>query len=175
MNLRLSLKLLYGLLLAAANGFSQSSLSHPWWVNLGAGPSLVGSKFSMNGGMVYCYQIDNSIISARIIGVTNKNPTVQKIDPTSENYKFSDYSVLYGPSWQSEQFYASIGAGIGLVRAAYEKPGSISSNTSVGMPFEAQLFWRPTQFAGIGLYSYANMNFEKHLFGALICAQLGMW
>ncbi len=149
--------------------------NHPWWVNLGAGPSLVGSTFSMNAGMVYCYQFEHSLISARIIGVTNKNPTVQEIDQTQVIYKFSDYGVLYGPLWQTEQAYISISAGIGLVRAAYETPASISTHTSVGLPLEAQWFWRPTRFAGIGLYTYANLNYEKYLFGALMCAQLGMW
>jgi hypothetical protein len=175
MNQRLSIGLLCGMFFVASNVHSQSSNSHPWWVNLGAGPSLVGITFSLNAGMVYCYQFENSIISARIIGVTNKNPTVQKIDPTTVNYKFSDFSILYGPLWQSEQAYVSIGAGIGLVRAAYETPAAISTNTSVSLPLEAQWFWRPTSFAGIGLYIYANMNFEKHLFGTLLCAQLGMW
>jgi hypothetical protein len=44
--------------------------NHPWWVNLGAGPALVSNTFAMNAGMVYCYQFDRSIISARILGVT---------------------------------------------------------------------------------------------------------
>ena len=115
------------------------------------------------------------MISARIIGVTNKNPTIQSIAPTQVNYKFADYSVLYGPLWQLEQSYVSIGAGIGLVRAAYETPVSIVTHTSVSLSLEAQWFWRPTRFAGIGLYTYANLNFEKYLFGTLMCVQLGMW
>jgi hypothetical protein len=165
----------FGMFLIASCTYSQSTNSHPWWVCLGAGPSLIGSTFSMNAGMVYCYQLEHSIISARLIGVTNKNPTVQKIDPAPINYKFSDYGVLYGPMWQSEQIYLSIGAGIGMVRAAYESPASISTNTSVSLPLEVQWFWRPTQFAGIGLYTYSSLNFEKHLFGVLLSVQLGVW
>jgi hypothetical protein len=175
MNQGFRVRLFCGLLLFASIAHSQSSNSHPWWVSLGAGPSLVGSTFSMNAGMVYCYQFEHSVMSARMIGVTNKNPTVQEIDPTHVNYKFSDYSVLYGPLWQSEQAYVSIGAGIGLVRAAYETPSSIVARTSVSLPLETQWFWRPTRFAGIGFYTYASLNFEKHLFGAIMCAQLGMW
>jgi len=147
MNQGLRIKLFCGLLLFASIAHSQSSNSHPWWVSLGAGPSLVGSTFSMNAGMVYCYQFEHSVMSARMIGLTNKNPTVQEIDPTHVNYKFSDYSVLYGPLWQSEQAYISIGAGIGFVRAAYETPVSIVTRTSVSLPLEAQWFWRPTRFA----------------------------
>ena len=179
MKLSRYLKWLAGLLiLVSPVSYLKSQLEHqnyPWWVCLGAGPSRGGSTFSLNAGMVYCYQFEHSLISARMIGVTNKNPTVQKIDPTSVNYKFSDYGVLYGPLWQSEQTYASIGAGIGLVRAAYETPASIVTHTSVSLPLEAQWFWRPTRFAGIGLYTYTSLNFEKRLFGALLCVQLGMW
>jgi len=163
------------MLFSISNVYSQSSSSHPWWVNLGAGPSLIGNKFSMNAGMVYCYQFEKSVISARMIGVTNKNPTVQKIEPTSVEYKFADYGILYGPVWQSEQMFVSLGAGIGLVRAAYETPTSTSTNTSISLPIEVQCFWRPTRFAGIGVYTYASMNFEKHLLGALMCVQLGGW
>jgi|WetSurMetagenome_2_1015567.scaffolds.fasta_scaffold57927_3 hypothetical protein len=148
---------------------------HPWWVDLGAGPSLIGKTFSMNAGMIYCYQFEHSVLSARLIGVTNKNPTALKIDPSPVQYKFSDYGFLYGPLWQWEQSYISVGAGIGLVRVAYETPASIMTKTTVSLPLEVQWFWRPTRFAGIGLYTYTSLNFEKHLFGVLLCAQLGMW
>jgi hypothetical protein len=149
--------------------------NHPWWVNLGAGPSLVGSDFSMNAGMVYCYQFERSIISGRIIGLTNINPTVQKIDPASTRYKMSDYGILYGPIWQSECSYFSIGTGIGLVRAAYVTPEDITTNTSISLPLEVQWFWRPVYFAGVGIYAYSSLNFEKMLYGVMLCAQLGVW
>jgi hypothetical protein len=158
-----------------SNVSSQPTHAHPWWVNLGAGPSLIGTHFSMNAGMVYCYQFEKSIISARMIGVTNKNPTVQKIEQTPVEYKFADYGVLYGPLWQSDQMVVSFGAGIGLVRAAYETHFATSTKTSFSLPMEVQCFWRPTRFAGIGLYTYSSLNFEKHLVGALLCVQLGMW
>jgi hypothetical protein len=148
---------------------------HPWWVNLGAGPALVGNTFAMNAGMVYCYQFDKSIISARILGVTNYNPTVQKIDRSTTLYKMADYGILYGPIWQSDYGYVSIGAGIGLVRAAYETSIDIATNTSISVPVEAQWFWRFTSYAGIGVYTYATLNFEKPLYGVMVCAQLGAW
>ena len=156
--------------------YSQSAdQKHPWWVNLGVGPSLIGSDFSMNGGMVYCYQWEKSIISARMLGLTNKNPTIQQMHPTALEYKFADYGILYGPIWQEEQWYVSVGAGIGLVRAAYETPLEITTNTSISIPLETQCFWRPTHFFGVGLYMYSTFNFEKMLTGLMISAQLGVW
>jgi hypothetical protein len=148
---------------------------NPWWVNLGVGPSFVGNTFSMNGGMVYCYQFERSLISARMLGITNNNPTVQQIDKSSTVYKMADYGILYGPLWQGEEMYFSVSAGFGLVRAAYVTPGSITTNSSISMPLEVQWFWRPTRFAGIGVYAFASLNFERQLYGVLLCAQLGMW
>jgi hypothetical protein len=148
---------------------------HPWWVNLGAGPALVGNSFAMNAGMVYCYQFDRSIISARILGITNNNPTVQKIDPSSTIYKMAEYGILYGPIWQTDCSFVSAGAGIGLVRAAYENPINIATNTSISVPIEVQWFWRFTAYAGLGIYTYASLNFEKRFYGVMVCAHLGAW
>ena len=144
-------------------------------MNLGAGPAFVGRSFAMTAGMEYCYQFDRSIISARMLGVTNKNPTVQQIDRSSTIYKMADYGVLYGPIWQTAYGYASLGAGIGLVRAAYETPIDSSTHTSISVPIEAQWFWRITPYAGLGVYAYATLNFEKPLYGMMVCAQLGAW
>jgi hypothetical protein len=164
-----------GSIYAANPEFHGARQNHPWWVNLGAGPALVSSTFAMNGGMVYSYQIDRSIISARMLGVTNNNPTVQKIDQSSTIYKMADYGILYGPIWQTEYGVVSLGAGIGLVRAAYETPIDITTNTSISIPFEAQWFWRFTTYAGLGVYTYTSLNFEKPLYGVMVCAQLGAW
>ncbi len=182
MNQRTVVGLVCGLVILASttqlksqNTNRESQSSHLWWVNLGAGPALVGTHFALSAGMVYCYQFERSIISARIIGETNKNPTVQAIDRSSTIYKMTDYGILYGPMWLMEESFISIGIGIGLVRAAYETPLSITTNTSINFPLEAQWFWRPTYFVGVGIYTYASLNFEKPLYGAMFCAQLGMW
>jgi hypothetical protein len=149
--------------------------NHPWWVNLGAGPAFIGNNFAMNGGMVYCYQFDRSMISARMLGLTNNNPTVQQIDPSSTIYKMADYGILYGPIWQTDYGYVSVGAGIGLVRAAYETPIGMTTNTSISVPIEVQWFWRFTTYAGLGVYTYTSLNNEKPFYGVMVCAQLGAW
>ena len=154
---------------------SPARLNHSWWVDLGAGPAFAGRTFAMGAGMVYCYQLDRWIISGRILGVTNYNPTAQEIDKSSTIYKMSDYGVLFGRVWQTDYGYASAGAGVGLVRAAYQTPIHITTNTSISMPLEVQWFWRFTEFAGLGCYSFAAINFEKPLYGIMVCAQLGAW
>ena len=87
----------------------------------------------------------------------------------------ADYGILYGPLWRTDYGYLSVGAGIGLVRAAYETPTDMSSRTSISLPVEAQWFWRLTSNIGVCLYMYATWNNEKPLYGMLIGAQLGVW
>ena len=155
---------------------SQPALQHhPWWVTLGAGPAFVGKTFALNAGMVYSYQFDRSLISARILGVTNNNPTVQKIEASSPIYKMADYGILYGPMWQTAYGIISLGAGIGIVRAAYETSVDSRTNSSISVPIEAQWFWRITPYAGLGVYAYASFNFEQQISGLLVSVQLGAW
>ena len=149
--------------------------THPWWVDLGAGPSFVQSSLSYSAGMVYCYQLEQSIISARIIGQTNNNPTIQRWDRSSTIYKMSDYGVLYSACGAIGVMNYSAGAGIGLVRAVYVVNSATTTKTSASVPLEAQWFWRPTRFVGIGVYVYGSLNFERTLSGLLLCAQLGAW
>jgi hypothetical protein len=107
--------------------------------------------------------------------VTNKNPTVQQIELSSPIYKMAEYGILYGPMMQTNYGFVSIAAGVGLVRAAYETPINITTNTSISIPIEGQWFWRFTTYAGLGVYTYASFNFEKNLYGMMVCAQLGAW
>ncbi|HVN49029.1 MAG TPA: hypothetical protein VMU30_09455 [Bacteroidota bacterium] len=152
-----------------------SSDRHPWWVNLGGGGAFLGNDVTMTAGAIYSYQFESTIISARIMGLTNENPTVQEIHATTVNYKFADYGILYGPIWHFGNGYVATTGGIGLVRAAYERPAGTSTATSFSVPLEVQLGYRITSTVGIGLYPYASINTEKSFWGMMACVQLGIW
>jgi hypothetical protein len=152
-----------------------SDYRHPWWVNLGGGGAMIGSDFTMTAGAIYSYQFESTILSARILGLTNENPTIQEIHSATTNYKFADYGILYGPIWHFGDWYVVVTGGIGLVRAAYDRPSGISTVTSFSVPLEAQLGYRISSTIGVGLYPYANINTEQSFWGILACAQLGVW
>ncbi len=155
--------------------YPASTDHHPWWVNLGGGGAFIGNDFTMTAGAIYSYQFESTIVSARILGLTNENPTVQEIHATTTNYKFADYGILYGPIWHFGNWYVAATGGIGLVRAAYERPSGISTVTSFSVPLEAQLGYRISPTTGVGLYPYASINTEKSFWGVLACVQLGIW
>ena len=155
----------------------QEPLPHPWWVTLGGGAGTVDGSLIMNAGMSYAYQFENSILTGRIAGGTNKNPTVLHYSPSALIYKIADYGVLYGPVWHDNDFMFAVSSGVGLVRIAYENSSDVplSKTSSISVPFEVQAFWRPTHFMGFGVYGYLTWNFEKTFTGLWLSTQLGMW
>jgi hypothetical protein len=156
---------------------TQEPVRHPWWVNMGGGPGFVGSAGTMTAGFEYSEQLDGMILSGRLLGSTNKNPTILEYSPSGVVYKMAEYAVLYGPSYRYGSYLISGGAGIGLVRAIYENDNAVTTgkNSSISLPLEAQWCWRPTHFVGCGLYAYTSLNFEKTFSGLWFFAQLGLW
>lgn len=152
---------------------SQSGDAHSWWVTMGGGLAMHGPVLGMTAGIDYCYQIDRSLISARLIGATNENPTVKQISPSATTYKLTDYGLLYGPLWPSGSWRMSVGAGIGLVRVTTESRGAMDTQSGVALPLEAQVSYRFTSFAGAGLYAYGSINGVRTFGGVLLVVQLG--
>jgi hypothetical protein len=156
---------------------TQEPVRHPWWVNMGGGPGLVGSAGAMTAGFEYSEQFGSMILSGRLLGSTNKNPTILEYSPSNVVYKMAEYAVLYGPAYQYGNYLVSAGAGIGLVRAIYENDSEATTgkNSSISLPLEAQWCWRPAHFVGCGFYAYASLNFEKTFSGLWFFAQIGLW
>ena len=80
---------------------------HPWWVNMGGGTGLVGSAGTMTAGFEYSEQFDSMILSGRLLGSTNKNPTILEYSPSDVVYKMAEYAVLYGQAYQYGNYLIS--------------------------------------------------------------------
>lgn len=82
-----------------------------------------------------------------------------------------DVALLYGRSTTFRSWYLSAGVGA-AVTGGTKYPGLFGSGegtpmeTMMGFPLEANLFWQPTNFVGLGIYSFANVNTE-HPFGGM--------
>jgi len=115
-----------------------------------------------------------------------RNEEFQILGPDSPLETVWDVGVLYGRIAKASYGFASVSAGISLVggvrRGRYLSSSGGWFGTryfeeknfiTVGIPVEAQLFWTPLAFFGIGLYGFANLNIEKSFVGALLCIQFG--
>jgi hypothetical protein len=63
-----------------------------------------------------------------------------------------------------------LGSGGGWFGPSYYESLSF---TTVGIPLEAQVFFTPFSFLGIGMCGFANLNPEKPYAGALLCLKIG--
>ena len=152
-------------LLLLANPINAQEDVHNFWIDFGVG---VGSVDKGAGGanLNAAYQFGENLISARIAGCG-------KIFGKSVN----DYSILYGRAFSSSTTaMTSAGIGLGIVEGTIshglfsdtEKIGPV-----IGVPLEAQLFWRPLSFLGLGLYAFANINSKQSFVGCTISLQIG--
>ncbi len=98
-----------------------------------------------------------------------------------------ELGVLYGRIAKTSYGHASISAGLSVSSATtysepYYRPPSYTygydTNNSfgIGIPVEAQLFWTPTSFLGIGLTAFGDYGFgnTRSFWGITLCLQLGM-
>lgn len=145
------------------------------WLNVGIG----GSSFGLSAGLSYSLVSDNRLYSVR--GIHNTEFNILGPEPDETVW---DLGVLYGVFKKTPNSLVSISAGLAVVgginRGEFEYSSGwfdshYEKNTflTAGVPFEAQLFWRPLKVLGIGLYGFANLNPEKSFSGGMLSLQLG--
>ena len=137
-----------------------------YWVNFGAGlGSISEDAFALSANATY--QFGKNILTLRAAG-------------TGELFwkSIGDNGLLYGLALKQGQVFVSVGAGLAFVEGSISD-GLFSTRElekigpTIGIPLEAQLFWRPTRFLGIGLYAFANLNSEEPFAGITLGFQFG--
>ncbi|MFA6036602.1 MAG: hypothetical protein WC748_00605 [Legionellales bacterium] len=97
-----------------------------------------------------------------------------------------DIGVLYGLMEKNKYFLASISAGLAYTAIEFSQSENVCvdntcssvnhsdrTQSTIGVPFEAQLFWTPTDVFGIGVIGLANINSEASYAAGLLAIQVG--
>lgn len=97
------------------------------------------------------------------------------MEPANETWEIAG---LYGRVIGVDTFQLSAGVGVGIVGGrGYSQlfaAGSPESfETMIGFPIEGKVVWKPVRLAGIGLYSFANINTVQPLGGFALTLHLG--
>ena len=169
---------------------SSVTKEHHYWANAGLGLGLFrqsdGDIVGLGGGIGLSYRIRNRIISLRYVHIEEIT-----IFGPSPSESVSDLGALYGIITKGKYGFASLSGGISFVRGV--RRGKLlssgggwgwswfgSSETyeeltfhTFGIPIEAQLFWTPLSFLGIGIYAAGNLNSQRSFAAVLLCLQLG--
>ncbi len=143
-----------------------------FWVNAGLG----GTSMRNNAGSATIslnYQYNKRLFTGRYVY------NAPYLIFSTLYHSVREVSVLYGISAKGRVGYASIGAGIGLVRNVLYHDGWLSTKghkqnlyTGPGIPLESQLFLT-TRYVGIGLLLLANINPHDSYVGYLLSLQAG--
>jgi hypothetical protein len=156
-----------------AQDTSSSTREHHYWANMGGGGSWVHGGLGedeggISGGISLSYQTGSNLFSIR--GVENEEFKLDLFGYSGPPEKIWDVGVLYGRIAKASWGLASISGGVGIVGVSDDEE---ITSYHLGIPLESQLFWTPISTMGIGIYGFANLNFEKSFVGALACVQIG--
>lgn len=162
--------------------------SGTWWFNLGAGAgnifgydneSIDEDEQANNGpaGMFsFNYAVtDNQLLTVRTSIVDLQLGTLFGPNQDKQVERVFDVGVMYGLMHKSDQLLASISAGLAYTGVEYEYDIDYNNNveSTIGVPLEAQVFWTPTSFLGLGLIGLANINSEASYVAGLLAIQVG--
>jgi hypothetical protein len=139
-----------------------------YWLNAGGG----GSSFGLSGGLGLSYQRGKNLFSFRFISSSKGGESYLGGYTTSE--KIGDIGPLYGLIIKGKLGYTSISGGVSLVTGVkrgeflgivnwvntYEK---IPIHT-IGLPLEAQFFFTPASFFGIGTNVFRKNHSVEYYF-----------
>lgn len=144
-------------LLAAGSAQAQKVTTNQapnlYWVFGGGGISTQGGSVGFGAS----HQFRQHIITGRFIRNYDFN------GGGTENW---DVGALYGRSYKTKSAMISGGGGLAYV-------GPSGSAGTVGIPLESQIFWTPTEYFGIGIYAFGNVNTKQTFAGALLGLQIG--
>lgn len=163
----LHLCLMAVLLLTFSNSVhAQSDDERFFWVNFGIGGGSVGEE-GASVNLTANYQFRGNLLTMRIT-------SCGELFGRSLN----DYGIVYGRVLTPSTFLISLGGGLGIVDGeirygllSWREPDKIEM--TIGLPLEAQLFWKALRFLGLGIYGFANINPEESFYGCTLSLQIG--
>jgi hypothetical protein len=167
---RISSYLIFSLLLLfTLSMFSQDLYSEP--------QSIRGKWFNVGLGMGFIHGYSRAASS--ISGTLRKGNTTYSIHlaglfrPLSgaEYDTAWDFGVLYGKALTppNNLFLISGGIGLSLGRVTVD----YDYVSTIGIPIEVQLLFKPFSSFGAGLYGFANINPQESYYGLTLCLTIG--
>ena len=155
-------------LYAQSNNSSNANI----WITGGLGASTIGS-LAANANLNL--QIDKFLFSLRTSGY------LEKAGIFSGGDEFSDIAFLVGIGSKDPKFYKSISIGLAKIEGSryHGKPGLFSGGkripfqSTIGFAIESHLNIKISNFFGIGLSPYLNINKEQTFFCLTMCISLG--
>lgn len=165
--------------------------SGTWWLNAGFGAGYVFSDDDNlgddddNSGPAATFSFNYAVTDNQVLTLRTSAVDVDFLDifgaSDAQVDNVYDFGVLYGLMHKSDLFLASIAGGLAYTAVEYNHNADFYDDdqshnyteSTIGVPLEAQLFWTPSSFLGLGLIGLANINSEASYVAGLVAIQVG--
>lgn len=139
----------------------------------GLGISFLGEAAFQKNKNIYAIGT-RGVVEFAILGVDFPMLSTHSID------------ITYGRALLQRRWFTSVSAGIGWVTTTKRgnlisrDPGWFASSYyekrqshTIGFPIQANIYWLPATFYGLGLVAYANVNSKETFYSLSFCHQFG--
>jgi len=144
------------------------------WLALGIGNNYFGPNLSANLSYTFnqnLFTIKYSKSDEFRFGVENN------FDEPSLEIK--EYAILYGRTFRENILLFSVSAGVSYLKGVNRGKNIQYNNfekvniSTIGFPFEAEAMFEFTNYFGIGILFYGNLNKEKVFGGVMLRLKIG--
>lgn len=133
------------------------------WVNGGVGSGRTGLGLSIAGGVPVG---DGLFVGGRHVRTTEFDLLASGPSATTwDAGPLAGFVIAEGRYGQM-----SLGGGIALVGGRRPDEPGVKSST-LGIPLDAQAFFAPSRYVGVGIHGYANVNPDDNLLGVSVQLQ----
>jgi len=139
------------------------------WLDAGIGEGSFGTDSSLELSLLTHF----GLFSARYKKLETEGFTTPHY--FHEGYylkRMTEWAVMFGQAYQRPFWFASASVGLSVLRTEYDHPG-IGSST-IGLPFQAEIFTTPFAFLGFGFTFNSNVNDVKSFTSTSVCVRVGV-
>ena len=158
--------------------FSDDSLNNRdcYWIGIGFGGNYFGPNFSV----ILSYNNNHDLYSFKFSKSDEFNLGVEN-NFDKPSLRLNEFSFLYGKTMRQSIVLLNLSTGLSYLNGVnrgkqienkeYEK---VEINT-IGIPFEAELMFEFSKYAGAGFIFYGNINKEKSFVGGMLRLKFGLF
>ncbi len=167
----------FGSYLQAQEPTSKGGINQAW-ISGGFGFAGGNNLAGVGSGIIVTYHPRGRVVSMRYMSIISM--TMIEIQEGFVRYEtVKDVGVTYGVIEKNKWLYTSAATGVSFL-AGEKRVGVGDANSrledfsTVGIPYELQLFITPIPALGVGLSFSGSLNNEASYAGILLCMQYGL-
>ncbi len=146
-----------------------------FWIGAGLGGNYFGPTLCVN----LSYKIEQNLITIKYASSEEFQFGVDNTNLDKPSIGMNEFGLLYGRCFRNKILLLSVSAGLSFINGT-NRGKNISDHkfeevkiSTLGIPFEAEAMFEFSNYVGIGLLFYGNLNKDRSFGGGMLRIKVG--